>query len=345
MQSKPNCVLLDTNVWVQNLLLRTALGSALLYALRASGAKLAMPEVVEQEVVKHTIQAAQEAIEAIKKGFRSIGSIMNSCRSYDAPTEGEIREAISKRFTELDAFIIRVPFVLEHAKAALRRVGERIPPSSTKQQQFKDCAIWEAALSLAKDHHVHLVSKDGDFYQDRDRSVLHKRLSDECERLGVTITAYTDLKLCVDKLSEAIPALDKSAIAEQVYKSVIAQISEFAARHDLRPSEVERSDIKAFRTEVVNKLAIEYCFKIVAVDTLGEQMEAKQNPTICVSGGCRYDLDTQAVLENAFDEIRYEWHDLNGNVVRKGNLFLRVADRLGLSDTRPYSNREEIKDT
>ncbi len=343
MESKPECVLLDTNIWVQNLLLRTTLGSALLYAIKRSGAKLALPEVVEQEVTKHTVRAAQEAIEAIEKGFTTIASIMGFHKPYEVPKADEIEEAVRKRFAELDAFIVRVPFVLEHAKAGLRRVNERIPPSSTKQQQFKDCAIWEAALSLAKDYHVHLVSKDGDFYQDTNRSVLNKRLSEECDRLGVTITAYPDLKLCVAKLSKAIPALDKSAIAEQIYKSVAGQISEYAARHDIKPSDVERSDIKAFRTETPNKIAIEYCINVAAIDTLGEPNEAKQNPTICVSGGCKYDLDTQAILENAFDEIRYEWRDLNGNVGSKGDVFLRGT--IGRQRIVPYTDQEEIEDS
>jgi len=343
MKSKPECVLLDTNIWVQNLLLRTALGSALLYALKRSGAKLALPEVVEHEVTKHTVRAAQEAIEAIEKGFRNVASVMGFHKPYEVPKEDEIEKAVRNRFAELDAFIVRVPFVLEHAKAGLRRVSERIPPSSTERQQFKDCAIWEAALSLAKNYDVHLVTQDGDFYQDIGRSVLSTRLAKECADLGVVIIAYPNLKLCVAKLSEAIPALDRSAIAEQIYKSVADQISEYAARHDLKPSNVERSDIKAFRTETPNKVAIEYCITLAAIDTLGEPNEAKQNPTISVSGGCKYDLDTQALLENAFDEIRYEWRDLNGNVGSKGDVFLRGT--IGRQRTVPYTDREEIEDS
>jgi len=342
MKSKPECVLIDTNIWVQNLLLRTALGSALLYALRRSGAKLALPEVVEQEVTIHTIREAQEAIEAIEKGFRNIASIVGFHKSYEVPKKEEIAEAIRKRFAELDAFIVRVPFVLEHAKSGLRRVSERIPPSSTKQQQFKDCAIWEAALSLAKNYNVHLISKDGDFYQDPNRSVLNKRLSEECANLGVTITVYPELRLCIAKLSEAIPALDKSTIAGQVFKSVFDQIAEYAARHDIKPSELEHSDIKAFLTETPNKIAIEYCLNIGAIDTLGKPEETKQNPTICVSGGCKYDLDEQIILENAFDEIKYEWCDLNGNVERKRDVFLRGI--IGRQRTVLYTDREEIED-
>lgn len=342
MKSKLKCVLLDTNIWVQNLLLRTTRGSALLYALNRSGAKLALPEVVEQEVIRNTIREAQEAIEAIEKGFRNIASIMGSHKSYEVPKNEEIAEAIRKRFAELDAFIVRVPFVLEHAKSALFRVSKRIPPSSTKRQQYKDCAIWEAALSLAKNYDVLLVSNDGDFYQDKKRSVLNKHLSDECTDLGVTITVFSEMKHCIDKLSESIPALDKSTIVGQVFESVFDQIAEYAARHDIKPSELEHYDIKAFLTETPNKVAVEYFLNISAVDTLSEPEETKQNPVINVSGGCKYDLDEEIILENTFDEIKYEWCDSNGNVKSKKDVFLRGI--IGRQRTVLYTDREEIED-
>lgn len=343
MKDKPECVLLDTNMWVQNPLLRTAIGSALMYAIKRSEAQLALPEVVEQEVTKCTIRVAQEAVGAIEKGFRNITSIMGFHKSYEVPKEGEIEEAVSKRFTELDTFIVRVPFTLEHAKSALRRVSEHIPPSSTKQQQFKDCAIWEAALSLAKDYNVHLVTQDGDFYQDKERFVLNEHLSRECADLGVTIMVCHDLKLCVAKLSEAFPPLDKSAIAQQVYTFFSDQVAEYAAHRDIKLSELKCSDIKAFQTETPNIIAIEYCLNVVGIDTSVEPQEVRRNPTICVSGGCKYVLDEQAIQENAFDEIRYEWCDVNGNVSSEKDIFLRGT--IGRQHTLRYTNREEIEDS
>ena len=165
---KSLCIILDTNSWKKNLLLRTALGSALLYMMNRRGMKILLPEVIEQEIKKHTLLSAQEAKKAIEKGFRTIQSIVGFHKSYDIPTDAEVTEAIEKRFQKLGNFIESVPFSLDHAKSALLRVNQNIPPSSTKKQQYKDCAIWEAVLTAGESYKVHFVSNDGDFYQDKE---------------------------------------------------------------------------------------------------------------------------------------------------------------------------------
>jgi hypothetical protein len=59
--SKPLCVVLDTNIWVyKTSLLRTALGAALInYLVRLKGV-LGLPEVVEEEIVKQTAKFGAE---------------------------------------------------------------------------------------------------------------------------------------------------------------------------------------------------------------------------------------------------------------------------------------------
>jgi hypothetical protein len=75
---------------------------------------------------------------------------------------------------------------IEHARAALRRVNEETPPNGSKNQQFKDSAIWEAVLELAANHRVHFVTKDTGFYEGRDlKRGLAKQLSYECRRASL----------------------------------------------------------------------------------------------------------------------------------------------------------------
>jgi len=63
--------------------------------------------------------------------------------------------------------MVRVPFTLEHAKAALEMVDARMPPNGEKNQQFKDSAIWQAVLALSSDYRVHLVTNDRAFLLNR----------------------------------------------------------------------------------------------------------------------------------------------------------------------------------
>jgi hypothetical protein len=45
----PYFLLLDANVWVTERLLRSSIGSALLYAVTGAGALIGLPEIVETE--------------------------------------------------------------------------------------------------------------------------------------------------------------------------------------------------------------------------------------------------------------------------------------------------------
>jgi hypothetical protein len=50
---KPECIVLDTNAWIAELFLRSALGAALIYHLRQTQGVLGLPEVIERELTKH----------------------------------------------------------------------------------------------------------------------------------------------------------------------------------------------------------------------------------------------------------------------------------------------------
>lgn len=135
MNQKPICILIDTNMWRRTLLLNSALGSALLYTINNLQAKLAFPEVIEMEIEKHIYNIAIDAKYRIERGYREIGAILGSYHQYKLPSNDDILTAISKKIEKISPLLIKVPFTLEHAKKALERVNNGIPPSSTKQQQ------------------------------------------------------------------------------------------------------------------------------------------------------------------------------------------------------------------
>ena len=54
--NKPICVVLDTNIWRRNPLLKNPLGAALLFSLRRTGACIGLPEVIEDEIVKNIVK-------------------------------------------------------------------------------------------------------------------------------------------------------------------------------------------------------------------------------------------------------------------------------------------------
>lgn len=338
---RPQSVLLDTNAWITDRLLRTAHGSALLYAIKRSGMKLALPEVVEGELAANTIDAANVAIDSINKGFRCIQSIIGSYKAYKLPTEAEISAAIGSRLLQLDPLLVRVPFTIEHAKSALRRVNEQRAPSSMKRQQFKDCAIWEGALSLAKECDIHLVSNDGDFYKDKEKTSLDGTLLRECRDSGVTITPYSSIEQCLQHLFKSVPALDEAKIAQHIHESLANKVADISARYDFKPADLTHFQIHAFLTEDPDVVAVNYSLFLNAVDTGTAPDGTRQDPTVSLFGKCRYNLSHETVQENDLERSECEWRDRAGNTQKRGGFYVTGVIMAG-TPTVPYRYETEI---
>ena len=135
---KPHCVIVDTNIWCSECLLKTTVGRNFVYVLQRQGGFIGLPEVVELELTENVVKVGRKA------GSRwwTVSTLMDL--DTRAPTDEEMGQKVKERLTELDKLIHRVPFTLEHAKAALQMVNAKVAPNSDEDQQFKDSAIWQA---------------------------------------------------------------------------------------------------------------------------------------------------------------------------------------------------------
>jgi len=186
-EKKP-CIVLDTNIWRAQLLLRNPLGAALVFAVRSSGGAIGLPEVISDEILKQLTKAGQEAADLVRRGFGILEKLVGSRSAYELPGAEQIHQSIMEQFKEIAPFLHTVPFTLEHAKAALSRVNGETPPNGPKNQQFKDSAIWEAILELAQTFRVYFVTSDKGFFEGKDpRKGLAAILQRETGEKGVTV--------------------------------------------------------------------------------------------------------------------------------------------------------------
>lgn len=343
MVEKPLCVLLDTNTWRKNLLLRTAMGSALLYTLKAGNHKLGLPEVIEEEVYKHTESAAFEAREKIERNFRDIQAIIGSHSPYRLPDDVNVRKSITDRFNEFDELLVRVPFTLDHARSAMQRVNQKLPPSSTKQQQYKDCAIWEAVLELGKQYNIYLVSSDGDFYKDNRRLELNSILSTEAEQFGVFIAVFDGIDKCIASLEKDRPDIESSKLAELIFKAIDIEISRTASNNNLRLTHLESYETSAFITENYKKLAVDYELVVDAVNTVTNELNEGEPASLTVEGTCTFDIEKYSVENNSFGTIGLSWVGTDG--VRKLSKSVHLTAGTAYSGSGPdvpYSTRRSI---
>src|SRR5207253_7590318 len=106
----------------------------------------------------------------------------------------ELEKAVEERFREMESFLARVSFSLEHAKSALNMVNLELPPNSLKNQQFKDSAIWQSLLELSRAFDVFFVTGDKGFFAGRDpKNGLADNLQSDCQRVGGRIVAFHEL--------------------------------------------------------------------------------------------------------------------------------------------------------
>ena len=339
----PICILIDTNIWRKTLSLRSSLGPALMHLVNTMDLRIALPEVVEEEIHKQILDLAIDSCQKIERGFRDLRAVLGAHRPYEIPTQDDMEAAIKKRFEELAPFIVRIDFTLEHAKKALLRVNQRIPPSSSKSQQFKDAAIWEAALELGREYRLLLVTEDGDFFEDKDRRILNKVLAKDCENFGVSIQIYSDLSVLLNYLRGEAPELDYDGIANSIHASIANQLSQAISRNGLRVAEIQKPDISAFITENHDILALEFDITFDAIDIGGTTDGAKLNPVVIVDGDGKYVISTGSAVETRIHSIETRWENEVGEILKDGHMFVHVGTfHIGKQPDIPYSVRKKI---
>jgi len=325
--------------------LRTAMGSALLYTVNTAEHKLGLPEVIEEEIRKQTELAASDAKEKIARCFRYIQAVVGFHSPYELPNEEKIRQAITGRFNDLDKLLVRVPFTLEHAKSALNRVNQNLPPSSTKRQQFKDCAIWEAVLELGQQYDIYFVSSDGDFYKDNKKIELNPGLYEEVEQNNISVSVFASIDACLESLESNRPVIDSQIMAENILEAMDGELSRKVASNNLRIIKLASHKIKAFITEDHTRLAIEYVIVVDAINTDTNELNEGDSASVTVEGSCIYNVESKMVEDHQFNSVDESWIGTDGMRKEAKGLYIRPDTAyIGRSPDVPYATRIKINE-
>lgn len=326
--SRQAFVLIDTSVWRAEPLLRTPLGAALLYYIRRTDSKIALPEVVELEISKQLHRAALEARSKAENSFRALQQIMGKMPEFKVPSDAEVDEAIKGRLDELSTLIERVPFTLDHARGAIQRVIDEIPPNASKNQQFKDSAIWEAACELAKRRPVLFVTEDKGFFENRNPvKGLARELRDEVDR-GIDIRVFAELAACLSAIQEVAPTLDRDTVGRQLDEKVGVTIGEYLSRDGWTTAGSPTMELSVFATENHSRPTISLKATYPLVDVRHDEDRA-QSATAEIRATAIYDIEVNEVIGVDLDSLRVEWTDIDGILHQSRNIFGRAALVLG----------------
>lgn len=138
------CVVLDTNSWISNMLLRTPLGRSLVFAIIQLEAVIGLPDVVKRELPARWRDLAHTNLTKARDSQQTISGMTGGKFESTLPEEDGLFALCEQRLQELNKLLAPVPMTIEHAQHALDRVIAHLPPNGEKDEQFRDTLLWEA---------------------------------------------------------------------------------------------------------------------------------------------------------------------------------------------------------
>jgi hypothetical protein len=109
-----DCVVIDTNTWRSQLLLKTPVGTSLVYTLGRQQGFIGLPEVVERELTAQILEHGREAAEKVKNGSNILNTLTDSPIFPLPASQINLEQIVKARLDQLAPILVRVPFTLAH---------------------------------------------------------------------------------------------------------------------------------------------------------------------------------------------------------------------------------------
>jgi hypothetical protein len=305
-KSNPYYVLIDTNIWVSERLLQTSIGHAFLYAITESNSSIILPEVIELEISRVLPEMAEQSVKIIKREITLLRQLSGHNLTVTAPSALAIEEGISERWKQLGGAIVNAPFTHEQAKSALQRVIRKMPPSGDNNEQFRDCCIWDTAISMATDRTVHLVSQDNAFYENRNRSAgLSNILRSELKNEKRKVKIHSSLRDFLSEVTSDVTAINEEEIGHQITSAIAERAREIASEGvTTNPNEtfklggVRRLKINGYATPKPSLIAISFEISFdLERNIIRDETEERINSTMTLKGVGSYNPIEKKLLE------------------------------------------------
>ncbi len=301
---KPTCVVVDTSVWRAEPLLKTPLGVTLVYNVHRRGGAIGFPEVVEMELKDNIIDAGLEAMKKAKSHVQLLRTLTDDpFFRTDFQLQEMLSQKVDQRLTELAPVLVREPFTVEHAKAALAMVCAKLPPNGEKNQQFKDSAIWQAVLQLSRRHSTVLLTHDKAFFLNHDtKKGLAANLIADCHKVGTDVKIFDGIGPYLEVLREAEPAFDREVAKDLIVAESKPRLMREAERRKVVPTDLISSSISAFPTENGDRLALDYTLTFNIVHDFPEDVLGVPEQGV-IHGSCYFFPKEKKLTEHYIQRV------------------------------------------
>lgn len=251
-------IVFDTNIWISHLGLNTNAGAAVRFYIKETGATVVVPEVVRLELEKNLTGELQQLMKNITNSYNKLLTVFGKLKELVLPSDDEINGKASDILDSLDVPIQEIPFSFEAAKSSFLKIIEEQPPSSKKNQQFKDGVIWANCLELLDEADVYLVSEDKGFYKDRDYDKgLALNLLEEAKQYPNQLKLISSLKELLKDIRVDVE-LDDNNLIEGIYESSGEQINRILDEANFSLGNSPAITKSLFTTENSSQLYMEF---------------------------------------------------------------------------------------
>jgi hypothetical protein len=286
-------VIIDTNIWLSELGLRSGLGAAVRYFLNKKSTKVALPEVVKLESESKLRKLLTELTSNISSDHRQLLTIFGSLKEVVLPDHAKIEERVSSLFNDLGVGIFEIPFSLESARSSFIKTINKEAPSD-KSQQFKDGVLWADCISLLDNDDVYLITSDKAFYEKRDyKNGLAENLMNELKDKPKSLTILPDLVSLLEEIKEET-TLDEEKIFSEFVARNSKTLNNILDSHGFSLGIRTQATQRVFATENPNILFFEFEFKYECND---ERNENRSDAIITLKGDGSYNIEESQIVE------------------------------------------------
>lgn len=292
-------VVLDSNVWLSELGLRSGAAAAVRFFLNQSSAKVAVPEVIQLEVRHNLTNRLSTHAKEIQDNYRQLLTAFGKLREIVLPTEEEILAKVEELFASLGVRQQPIPFCTKSARSALIKTIQKEPqkePPCDKTQEFKDAVIWADCVALLATDEVILVTNDKAFYKDRAyEKGLALNLLVETMHLPNQFRILSSLSDLLDVIQAPVP-LDEDKLQTALLDTFGESITGTLDRAGFSLNAKQKVIYKLFATENPTELFLEFSITISCSDARGE---GRMNAFLTLKGDGLY-----SPTDRAFSALR-----------------------------------------
>ena len=296
-------VVIDSNIWLSSLALRSSLSAAVLFYIAQRGWTVVVPEVVCLEVEANLRAQLTGAVDSVQTNHRKLLAVFGRLKEVVLPTQSEIERVVSEVFAIDQIEIRRVPFSLESARDSFLRTVDKRPPSH-RSQQFKDGVIWADCLALWEENDVILVTSDKAFFEGDD---LKRGLSQELQREAAakphTLRLLCELTELLEDVRVPI-SVDPSELLAAFRASEGPIFTSLLDRNGFFEGALLRCSSQLYATSDASKLHLEFHLELEAGDATSQ---GRTGGVLLMAGNGLYAPRQSSfdVLQRVREELRY----------------------------------------